>query len=183
MYLIRFWVDDKRLPLKCIDRLLILLDQLYSPDTESHFLGNLVSILLESCSTSSDYDEKIFQYPLYACEFEDYKLTVSWRAKHLTTIPKFADTIASQLQHSNTFGNSEFDIKQRFKLKRTLTFQFEPTMVQTQLTDHKISTFESYSQISETNISTLNSINQQSWNQNLGILFLFLTTLWIFMYN
>lgn len=153
------------------------------PDVESHFLGNLVSILLESCCTSLDYDEKIFQYPLHACEFEDYMLTVSWRAKNLTYVPKFADTIASQLHHSNTFGNSEFDIKQRFKIKRTLTFQFQPTMVQTQLTDHKISTLESYSQISVTNISTLNSINQQSWNQNLGILFLFSTTSYIFKYN
>lgn len=150
------------------------MDQLYSPDIESHFLGNLVSILLESCCTSLDYDEKIFQYPLHNCEFEDYKLTVSWRTNHLTTVPIFADTINSQLYRSNTFGNSESaDIKKRFQMKRTLTFQFEPTMIQTQLTDHKISILESCSQISvnDTNKSTLYNINQSSWNKNLGIIF------------
>lgn len=88
---IRFWADDKRLPLKCIDRLLIILDQLYLPDIESQFLGNLISLLLESCCTALDYDQNIFQYPLHNCEFEDYKLTLSWRAKNVATIPKYAN--------------------------------------------------------------------------------------------
>ncbi|XP_029343352.1 DNA-dependent protein kinase catalytic subunit isoform X2 [Acyrthosiphon pisum] len=162
----RFWADDKRLPLKCVDRLLILLDQLYLPDIESHFLGNFVSILLESCCTSLDYEQKIFQYPLHACEFEDYNLTASWRAKNMSTFPKYADTIVGQLNRSNTLGNSESNIQQKFQLKNTMTLQFQPTIVQTQLTDN-ISTLESYSQMSlnEINISTLN-VNQQNWNQN-----------------
>ncbi|CAH1737387.1 unnamed protein product [Aphis gossypii] len=163
----RFWADDKRLPLKCVDRLLILLDQLYSPNTESHFLGNFVSILLESCCTALDYDQKIFQYPLHACEFEDYNLTASWRAKHTSNFPKFADTIVSQLNHSNTLGKFESNIKEKFQIKNTMTLQFQPTIIQTQLNDN-ISILESYSQMSsdELNISTLD-INQQSWNQNL----------------
>jgi len=145
------------------------LDQLYSPDTESHFLGNFVSILLESCSTSLDYNQKIFQYPLHACEFEDYNLTASWRAKHMSTFPKYADTIVGQLNRSNTFRNSESNIMQKFQLKNTMTLQFQPTIVQTQLTEN-ISTLKSYSQISlnEINISTLD-VNQQNWNQNSGI--------------
>lgn len=171
---LRFWADDKRLPLKCIDRLLILMDQLYSPDIESHFLGNLVSILLESCCTAVDFDQKIFQHPLHTCEFEDYKLTVSWRAKNLATVPKYADTIASQLYRSNTLGYYESDIHQRFQIKKTLSFQFEPTLVQTQLTNN-ISAFESYSQnsMNKVNISTLSSINESNWNQNIGHYFLF----------
>lgn len=159
-----------------MDRLLVLLDHLYSSDINSHFLENLVSILLESCTTSLDYHQKIFQYPLHACEFEDYKLTVSWRAKHLATVPKYADTIASQLNHSNSSIYSESDIKQRFQIKRTLAFQFQPTIVQNQFSDHKVSTFESNSQISanEANMMfTLNSINQQNWYQNSGIYFVF----------
>lgn len=150
------------------------MDQLYSPDVESHFLGNFVSILLESCCTSPYYEQKIFQYPLHACEFEDYNLTASWRAKNMSTFPKYADTIVGQLNRSNTLGNSESNIQQKFQLKNTMTLQFQPTMVQTQLTDN-ISTLESYSQMSlnEINIFTLD-INQQSWNQNFGIFFYFL---------
>ncbi|XP_060849991.1 DNA-dependent protein kinase catalytic subunit-like isoform X3 [Rhopalosiphum padi] len=162
----RFWADDKRLPLKCADRLLILLDQLYSPNIESHFLGNFVSILLESCCTALDFDQKIFQYPLHACEFEDYNLTASWRAKHTSTFPKFADTIVSQLNHSNMLGNFESNTKEKFLIKNTMTLQFQPTIIQSQLTDN-ISTLESYSQMSsdEVNISTL-GVNQQSWTQH-----------------
>lgn len=145
------------------------MDQLYSPDIESHFLGNLVSILLESCCTAVDFDQKIFQYPLHACEFEDYKLTVSWRAKNLATIPKYADTITSQLHQSNTLGYYESDIHQRFQMKKTLSFQFEPTLMQTQSTNN-ISAFESYSQksLNKVTISTMNSVNEPNWNQNLG---------------
>lgn len=149
------------------------MDQLYSPDIESHFLGNFVSILLESCCTSPDYNQKIFQYPLHACEFEDYNLTASWRAKHLSTFPKYADTIISQLNRSNTLGNSEPSIKQTFQLKNTITLQFPPTVLQTQLTNN-ISTLDSYSPMSldEINVSTLD-VSQQIWNQNLGIFFYF----------
>lgn len=142
------------------------MDQLYSPDIESQFLGNLVSIFLESCCTTLDYEQKIFQYPLHACEFEEYKLSVSWRAKNIASVPKYADTIASQLHRPNTLGFSEFDVKKRFQTKKTLTFQFQPTIVQTQLTDHNISTLVSYSEIS---MNETNSINQQSWKQNAGI--------------
>lgn len=167
--LIRFWADNKRLPLECVDRLLILLDELYSPDIESHFLGNFVSILLESCCTALDYDQKIFQYPLHACEYEDFNLTASLCTKHTSTLPKYADTIVGQLNRSNTLGHSESNTKQRFQIKNTMTLQFQPTIVQTQLTD-SILTLESYSQMSlnEINISTLD-VNQQSWNQNFGI--------------
>lgn len=142
------------------------MDQLYSPDIESQFLGNLVSIFLESCCTTLDYEQKIFQYPLHACEFEEYKLSVSWRAKNIASVPKYADTIASQLHRPNTLGFSEFDVKKRFQTKKTLTFQFQPTIVQTQLTDLNISTLVSYSEIS---MNETNSINQQSWKQNAGI--------------
>lgn len=150
------------------------MDQLYSPNIESHFLGNFVSILLESCCTALDYDQKIFQYPLHACEFEDYNLTASWRAKHTSNFPKFADTIVSQLNHSNTLGKFESNIKEKFLIKNTMTLQFQPTIIQTQL-NNNISILESYSQMSsdELNMSTL-GINQQSWNQNLGNFFILL---------
>jgi len=149
------------------------LDQLYSPDIESHFLGNFVSILLESCCTSLDYNQKIFHYPLHACKFEDYNLTASWRARHMSSFPKYADTIVGQLNRSNTLENSESYIKQTFQLKNTITLQFPPTILQSQLTDNN-STLESYSPMSlnKTNISTMD-VNQQSWNQNLGIFLYF----------
>lgn len=149
-----------------MDRLLILLDQLYSPDIEPQFLGNLVSIFLESCCTTLDYNQKIFQYPLHACEFEEYKLSVSWRAKNIASVPKYADTIASQLHRTNILGFSEFDVKKRLQTKKTLTFQFQPTIVQTQLTDHNISTLMSYSEII---MNDTNSIGQQSWKLSTGI--------------
>lgn len=168
----RFWADDKRLSIKCVDRLLILLDQLYSPDIESQFLGNLVSILLESCYSDLDYNQKIFQHPLHDCQFEDFNLISSWRAKNISNVPKYADTIASQLNYLNTLKYTENCIKQRFQIKKTMTLQFQPTMLQTQLDDN-ISTLEFNSQISinETNMSIINCINQQCSRENSGILF------------
>lgn len=147
------------------------MNELYSPDIDSHFLGNLVSILLESCCTTLDYDQKIFQYPLHACKFDEYKLTVSWRTKNISTTPKYADTILSQLNQSNIPGYSEFDILQRNQIKRTLTLQFQSTIAQTQLMCQNISILESSSHMSinEVNMSSLNSVNQQIFNQNSGI--------------
>lgn len=146
------------------------------PDIESHFLGNLVSILLESCCTAIDYNHKIFPHPLHACEFEDYKLTASWRSKHGATLPPYADTIANQLNRSSTLGCSKTDFEKRFQVKRTMTLQFHPSIVQTQIFDNNISTTGSSfgSLTRKLNISTLNSFNQHNWNQNLGsYLFLF----------
>lgn len=91
----------------------------------------------------------------------------------MSSFPKYADTIVGQLNRSNTLENSESYIKQTFQLKNTITLQFPPTILQSQLTDNN-STLESYSPMSlnKTNISTMD-VNQQSWNQNLGIFLYF----------
>lgn len=152
------------------------MDELYSPGIESQFLGNLVSILLESCCTDLDYDQKIFQHPLHDCKFEEFNLTVSWREKNVSNVPKYADTIASQLNNLNTLGLFENNFKQRFQIKRTLTIQFQPTVLQTQLSDHNNSTLEFNSEMSinQTNKFILNSMIQQNSQANLGILLIFI---------
>lgn len=54
--------------------------------------------------------------------------------------------------------------------------QLQRTLIQSQITDHNISTIEPYSNLlmNETNIFTLNPLNQHSKNQNSGIIHLFL---------
>ncbi|XP_050441863.1 DNA-dependent protein kinase catalytic subunit-like isoform X2 [Adelges cooleyi] len=154
----RYWADDEKLPLKCIDRLLKLMNQLYLPNTESNFLGNLVSILLESCCTASDYEQNIFQHPLHVCKFENYKFIASWRAQHLSSVPIYADTIASQINQSNTHEYSTSVHGTMFQIKRTMTFQFEPTEYEFSSNNMSVQDLCSSSTLNSTDSSTNNIV-------------------------
>lgn len=67
------------------------------------------------------------------------------------------------------FEYAKSEIKQGFHTKRTLSLQFSPTVVQTQLTN-STSTPESYLLLSTNEANTsLNSSNHTIWDQNSGI--------------
>ena len=65
-----FWSNEKRLPSSTKERLIALLNNLYSPATEESFLQYATFLLLERTSNSPDYKRKIFEHPLTQCNFQ-----------------------------------------------------------------------------------------------------------------
>ncbi|KAJ9593226.1 hypothetical protein L9F63_015225 [Diploptera punctata] len=82
-------------------------------------------MLLEASTDTPDYKEKIFLTPLSKCEFEDFKMIVSWRAQHATAVPMFADTLASQISQSQSLSSSTSLIRATQN-----TLAFKPTLAQ-----------------------------------------------------
>lgn len=65
-----FWSDECRLPGNTVDRLVAILEAMYSPSSEHHFLAYATSLLLEMTSRSPDYRRHIFEHPLSECKFK-----------------------------------------------------------------------------------------------------------------
>ncbi len=65
-----FWSHESRLPEATLDRMVAMLEAMYSPDTESHYLSYATNLLLEMTSKSPDYNREIFEHPLSECKFE-----------------------------------------------------------------------------------------------------------------
>ncbi|CAN7939151.1 unnamed protein product [Ixodes hexagonus] len=64
-----FWSQETQLPQKTRERLVALLDGMYSPEIEDHFLSSVTFLLLELTSRSPDYGRKVFPRPLSDCRF------------------------------------------------------------------------------------------------------------------
>ena len=60
-------------------QLLHIMSDLYSTSVEHIFLGYLSQLLLEATADTPDYKQNIFKAPLSKCEFEDFKMILSWR--------------------------------------------------------------------------------------------------------
>lgn len=93
--LLNFWSSQK-LPTKLHDRLSYVLDELYTPSTEQDYLGYSTYMLLDVLKNYEGFNQKLFEYPLHNCTFEEYKLYGHWRAQHASVAPLFADTLRSQ---------------------------------------------------------------------------------------
>ena len=65
-----FWSHETRLPAETLDRLVAMLEAMYSPSTESQYLSYATNLLLEMTSRSPDYNREIFEHPLSECNFE-----------------------------------------------------------------------------------------------------------------
>ncbi len=65
-----FWSHETRLPLDTIDRLVAMLEAMYSPNTETRYLSYATNLLLEMTSKSPDFNREIFEHPLSECKFE-----------------------------------------------------------------------------------------------------------------
>lgn len=65
-----FWSDETRLPTNTLDRMLSLLNSLYSTKIETQYLSLITNFLLEMTSKSPDYSRKIFEHPLSECKFQ-----------------------------------------------------------------------------------------------------------------
>ena len=53
-----------------VDRLVAMLEAMYSPATESHYLSYATNLILEMTSKSPDFNALVFEYPLSECKFE-----------------------------------------------------------------------------------------------------------------
>ncbi|CAH1795603.1 unnamed protein product [Owenia fusiformis] len=91
-----FWSDESRLPTGTIERMAAMLEAMYSPSTESHYLSYATNLLLEMTSKSPDFNRQIFEHPLSECTFNDYKVQSDWRQRHASMMPMFAETMQSQ---------------------------------------------------------------------------------------
>jgi hypothetical protein len=102
----RYWNSDARQrDATTSERLLFILNDLYCPATESNFLSYSTQYLLEATVGTPDYKQKMFKEPLQKCQFEDFRMLLSWRAQHATVAPMFADTLTSQLIQSQSLNN------------------------------------------------------------------------------
>ena len=64
-----FWSSETRLPRGTLDRMVAMLEAMYSPVTEQQYLSYATNLLLEMTSKSPDYQKEIFEYPLSECKF------------------------------------------------------------------------------------------------------------------
>ncbi|RNA36049.1 DNA-dependent kinase catalytic subunit [Brachionus plicatilis] len=115
-----FWTEKADMPSNTIDRMLLIVEKLYSPKTEREFLSYSTNLLLEKTSKSPDYNRLIYENPLSECIFREYNLSADWRRRHEIMTPLFAETV------TNTFTES---VDLRHNLRATQqTLQFQPTL-------------------------------------------------------
>ncbi|XP_072042849.1 DNA-dependent protein kinase catalytic subunit-like [Amphiura filiformis] len=92
-----FWSHETRLPTGTLDRMVAMLECMYSPSTEHQYLSYATSLLLEMTSKSPDYKREVFEHPLSECKFEDITIDHSWKKRNLAiSTPMFVETQASQ---------------------------------------------------------------------------------------
>jgi len=65
-----FWSHETRLPTGTLERLVTMLEVMYSPDSETQFLSYATNFLLEMTSRSPDYNREMFEQPLSQCKFQ-----------------------------------------------------------------------------------------------------------------
>ncbi|CAF0815340.1 unnamed protein product [Brachionus calyciflorus] len=115
-----FWTEKADMPSNTIDRMILILEKLYSPQTEREFLSYSTNLLLEKTSKSPDFNRLIYENPLSECIFKEYNLTADWRRRHEIMTPLFVETI------SNSFTES-IDLRQNLRATQQ-TLQFQPTL-------------------------------------------------------
>ncbi|XP_035828316.1 DNA-dependent protein kinase catalytic subunit [Aplysia californica] len=91
-----FWSSNTRLPESTLERTVSMLEAMYSPSTEPHYLAYATNLLLQATSKSPDYTRKVFEHALSECTFQDYSVQSSWRQRHAVMTPLFASTLVSQ---------------------------------------------------------------------------------------
>lgn len=77
LYVRNFWSQEKRLPTATLDRMLTVLQSLYSCQIERCFLSLATNLLLEMTSQSPDFNRNMFEYPLSECTFQVGFISIS----------------------------------------------------------------------------------------------------------
>ncbi|KAK6170524.1 hypothetical protein SNE40_018898 [Patella caerulea] len=91
-----FWSSETRLPTGTLDRMVAMLEAMYSPSTEQQYLSYSTSLLLEMTSKSPDYQREIFEHPLSECKFQEFSVRSSWKQRHAAMTPLFASSLSTQ---------------------------------------------------------------------------------------
>jgi len=126
-----FWSDESRLPGTTLERLVEVLRAMYSPNTESQYLGYTTNLILHLTSLSPDYGRMMFEQPLSECKFEEYQINYSWQQRHLLMTPLFAATQSSfGSGMTQTQGSGSMAVDGPPQLRATQNLQFTPTQDQ-----------------------------------------------------
>lgn len=123
--LFNFWSDPKRLSPDIQIRILNLLDGLYDPSAERHFLNYSTQLLLEPAILHPDSRIPLFaQHVTEETEekLKEYDINVSWKTQNSTlTAPLFMESQQRQITSGNISTGQQF-------LRATITtLAFEPT--------------------------------------------------------
>ncbi len=118
-----FWTDNAYMPSSTIDRMVLILGNMYSTQTESEYLSYSTNLLLEKASKSPDYNRLIYENPLSECTFKDYNLSADWRRRHDMMTPLFVDTINSISDLNDATGTYNPENNLRSTQQQTLQFQ------------------------------------------------------------
>ena len=97
-----FWTEKANMPSNTIDRMVLILEKMYSPQTENEYLSYSTNLLLEKTSKSPDYNRLIYEQPLSQCTFREYNLTADWRRRHEMMTPLFVETVNSMNENMGT---------------------------------------------------------------------------------
>nr|XP_046226723.1 DNA-dependent protein kinase catalytic subunit isoform X2 [Scatophagus argus] len=106
LYVRNFWSQEKRLPTATLERMLTVLQSLYSCQIERCFLSLATNLLLEMTSQSPDFQRNMFEYPLSECAFQDYVIDSNWRFRSTVMTPMFVETQSSQSPESSAASQS-----------------------------------------------------------------------------
>lgn len=83
------------MPASTIDRMCLILEKMYSPQTEAEYLSYATNLLLEKTSKSPDYNRLVYESPLSECTFREYNVSADWKRRHEIMTPLFVETINS----------------------------------------------------------------------------------------
>lgn len=134
-----FWTDKAYLSNNTIDRIVSILNKMYSPETEYEYLSYSTDLLLEKTSKSPDFNRLIYEQPLTSCTFRELNLSLDWRRRHEIMTPLFVETMntfdssmdnLSQIMSSQQTGELTTQSQQQnFQLRATQqqSLQFQPT--------------------------------------------------------
>ncbi|XP_077480903.1 DNA-dependent protein kinase catalytic subunit [Stigmatopora argus] len=134
LYVQNFWSQEKRLPKTTMERMLTVLNSLYTCQIERCFLSLATNLLLEMTSQSPDFKRNIFEYPLSECTFQDYLIDSNWRFRNTVMTPMFVETQSSQNPGSASQSQSG-DMKGKLRATQT-SLQFTQTQTPGQLGRH-----------------------------------------------
>ncbi|XP_061175418.1 DNA-dependent protein kinase catalytic subunit-like [Saccostrea echinata] len=156
-----FWSSESRVPGNTLDRLVAMLEAMYSPVTEKQFLSYATNLVLEMTSKSPDYQREMFESPLEDCKFQDYKVKSSWRQRHAAMTPLFANTMATQsmMEEDESFSG---EIRATQDVQQFTATQDASKAPFNWLTGSSLDTFTDYSTVgSETSSSLLFTVGTQ----------------------
>jgi len=126
-----FWIEKANMPSSTIDRMVLILEKMYSPQTEKEYLSYSTNLLLEKTSKSPDYNRFIYENPLSECVFREYNLSADWRRRHEMMTPLFIETVNSftdmSFNDASGFGFNSSQVNNNLRATQQQSLQFQPT--------------------------------------------------------